>query len=43
MYKCLAYIHTNITASLSCLFETMSMRTKPTPTAEYVVVNKMER
>lgn len=43
MFDYLEYIHANITTSCHCLFETMTMRTKPTPTAEYLEINKMER
>lgn len=36
-------MYSYLTSCWLCLFETMSMRTKPDDESEYIIVNKMER
>ena len=39
MNSCAASIYAKIVAFMNCLFETMSMRTGPSPDVEYMPVN----
>jgi hypothetical protein len=39
MNSCAASIYANISACMNCLFETISMRTGPSPDVEYVPLN----
>jgi hypothetical protein len=39
MNSCAASIYANISACMNCLFETISMRTGPSPDVEYTQVD----